>query len=129
MTALVTGELPDVERDRLEHHLTDCAACRHRLDALAAGSGNRVRQAQAFSKAGPPAPVPDWLPKLAEALAGQRLDANNPSGALPVGELFKPRQALQANSAADYSSRWARWFVADQPGRSNAGVFALAGEE
>lgn len=70
-----------------------------------------------------PATASEWLPKLAEALAGQRLDDKNASQAVPVENLFQLRQQLQAGTDADYYARWARWFFSDRQGRTAIGGF------
>ncbi len=57
-------------------------------------------------------PVPAWLPELAEAVAGQRMDARDMSSAVPVAELFKLRQRLSELSGPGHYERWAQWFLA-----------------
>jgi len=42
-----------------------------------------------------PVPPPDWLPKLAEALAGQRIDENGVREVVSVEALFQFRQKLR----------------------------------
>jgi WD40 repeat protein len=61
----------------------------------------------------PPAPVPAWLPELAEAIAGHQLNAKNVLENLPVESLFALRERLRAEPASDYYRRWAHWFLAD----------------
>jgi hypothetical protein len=60
-----------------------------------------------------PLPAPDWLASLAEAVAGQRLDANDVSEAVSVEDLYRLRQERAANMGEDYYDRWGRWFFAD----------------
>jgi hypothetical protein len=59
-----------------------------------------------------PTSVPTWLPDLAEAVAGQRMDARDMSIAVPVTELFKLRQRLRELSGPGHYERWAQWFLA-----------------
>lgn len=62
-----------------------------------------------------PAPPPAWLPDLAEALAGQRLQGNNVSEPLPVERLFQLRQVILAQPDLPYYRHWAAWFFAGKP--------------
>jgi WD40 repeat protein/serine/threonine protein kinase/tetratricopeptide (TPR) repeat protein len=59
-------------------------------------------------------PVPDWLPDLAEALAGQRF---NQKGVLePIGpsELWAVQRRMMTGTIPDsLYSQWAKWFLAD----------------
>jgi WD40 repeat protein len=65
-----------------------------------------------------PLPVPDWLPALAEAVAGQHINDKDVAEVLPVEVLYRLRQTLSANTASDYYGRWARWFFADSVTRT-----------
>jgi WD40 repeat protein len=65
-----------------------------------------------------PFPAPEWLPGLAEAVAGQRINADESSRALAVEELYRLRQKLTANPETNYYARWARWFFADGAARA-----------
>jgi eukaryotic-like serine/threonine-protein kinase len=67
-----------------------------------------------------PLPAPEWLPGLAEAVAGQRIDAQDVSQVLSVEAFYRLRQTLAANTASDYYGRWARWFFADSATRTIA---------
>jgi hypothetical protein len=63
-------------------------------------------------------PVPDWLPSLAEAVAGQHINDQDVAEVLPVEDLYRLRQTLSTNTASDYYGRWARWFFADSATRT-----------
>jgi eukaryotic-like serine/threonine-protein kinase len=65
-----------------------------------------------------PLPVPDWLPALAEAVAGQHINEKEVAEVVPVEVLYRLRQTLGANTASDYYGRWARWFFADSATRT-----------
>ena len=65
-----------------------------------------------------PLPVPDWLPALAEAVAGQHINEKEVAEVLSVEVLYRLRQTLSANTASDYYGRWARWFFADSATRT-----------
>ncbi len=60
-----------------------------------------------------PTPVPVWLPELAEALAGQRLDENEVSQPVAVNTLFRLRQELSLLAPTDRYTRWVQWFLAE----------------
>jgi WD40 repeat protein/serine/threonine protein kinase len=57
-----------------------------------------------------PSPVPDWLPRLAEALAGQRVNAQGTFDFLPAIELEQFRQLIFDLPAGDPYARWAKRF-------------------
>lgn len=61
-----------------------------------------------------PLPVPDWLPELAEAVAGLRLDANAAETPVPATELLRLKARFAAATATDPWTRWAKWFLADR---------------
>jgi WD40 repeat protein len=65
-----------------------------------------------------PLPVPDWLPALAEAVAGQHINDQDVAEVLPVEDLYRLKQTLSTNTASDYYGRWARWFFADSATRT-----------
>jgi WD40 repeat protein len=67
-----------------------------------------------------PVPAPDWLPELAEGVAGQRIDDKDETEVAPVEELYRLRQELATNTAATYYGRWVRWFFADSASRTLA---------
>jgi len=52
------------------------------------------RQVRIWEMTAVPMPVPTWLPELAEALAGQRINAQEVSEAVPVEELYELRRQL-----------------------------------
>jgi hypothetical protein len=63
------------------------------------------------------APAPAWLPRLAEGVAGRRLDAQRQFEPVPVRELLEVRQAIEQSSSTDPYTRWAKWFFADRSTR------------
>ena len=65
-----------------------------------------------------PLPVPDWLPALAEAVAGQQINDKDVADAVPVEALYRLRQMLSKNTTSGYYGRWARWFFADSATRT-----------
>ena len=65
-----------------------------------------------------PLPVPSWLPVVGEAIAGQRIDAKDVSGVVPVEELYRLRQELAKDTTSSYYDRWARWFFAESASRT-----------
>ncbi|MBI2946023.1 MAG: protein kinase [Verrucomicrobia bacterium] len=65
-----------------------------------------------------PVPVPDWLPKLTEAIAGKRFNDQGVSEAVPAAEFLALKQQLAENSVAGVWTRWAKWFFADPATRT-----------
>ena len=63
-----------------------------------------------------PLPVPDWLPELAEAIAGKRFNTDNAELEVPAAALPALQARLSALSPTNAWNRWARWYVAD-PGQ------------
>jgi hypothetical protein len=65
-----------------------------------------------------PVPVPDWLPKLAEVIAGKRFNDHGVSEPAPVAELAELKRQIAENSVAGVWTRWANWFFADPETRT-----------
>jgi serine/threonine protein kinase/WD40 repeat protein len=63
-------------------------------------------------------PVPDWLPRLAEILAGQRLTEQGLVESVAATDFLTVSRELLAGTQDDVYSRWARWFLADRMARS-----------
>ncbi len=59
-----------------------------------------------------PLPVQVWVPELAEALAGQRLDALGRAEFVSAQNVLEIQKELERNPGADAYARWARWFFA-----------------
>jgi eukaryotic-like serine/threonine-protein kinase len=58
--------------------------------------------------------VPDWLPRLAEILAGQRITEQGLLERIAPEEFFALRRSLLAGGNDDDYHRWAKWFFADR---------------
>lgn len=58
--------------------------------------------------------IPGWLPELAEAVAGARLDADGNMEEVSSGELQTLRSQLTSLPGTGDFDRFARWFVADR---------------
>jgi WD40 repeat protein len=78
-----------------------------------------------------PMPAPDWLPELAEAVAGQRVDAQDMSRTVPVAALFQMRariasppsskpqdSGIETNDTEAFCNQWAQWFFSDTATRT-----------
>jgi hypothetical protein len=63
-------------------------------------------------------PIPDWLPELAEAVAGQRFNKKRLLESVSADEHVRLRQMLATASGTDIYSHWARWFFADRSTRT-----------
>jgi serine/threonine protein kinase/WD40 repeat protein len=63
-----------------------------------------------------PSPSPHWVPDLAEAIAGRRLDSDNNLHSIPfetwraARDRFTPSQ----DPGTDFYDRWARWFFVER---------------
>jgi WD40 repeat protein len=63
----------------------------------------------------PPVPVPDWLPDLAESLAGKRIGARDAAESVPGDSFQRVKQRMaQAPAPDDYYGRWARWMLQER---------------
>jgi WD40 repeat protein len=76
------------------------------------------RNARIWEVPSAPVPVPPWLPVLAEAVIGQRLNNQGMVEAIPPAELLKLRQQFAESAAQDFYTRWAKWFFADRATRT-----------
>ncbi len=59
-------------------------------------------------------PAPQWLPALAECVAGQRFNARRELEPVVPAEWLKCRERLSVSRAPDEYERWAKWFCADR---------------
>lgn len=63
----------------------------------------------------PPLPAPEWLPTLAEAVSGERLNLRGlleqPADLRALGHL---RDMLRTSRSGDFYTRWAQWFFGDR---------------
>jgi WD40 repeat protein len=58
----------------------------------------------------PPMPVPDWLPDLAESLAGKRISSRDTPESIPGDAFHRVKQRMsQASPQNDYYGQWAKW--------------------
>jgi hypothetical protein len=65
-----------------------------------------------------PLPAPEWLPRLAEALAGKRFTSDNAEVAVPPSALLALKTKLIHAKGDDPWSRWGQWFFADRATRA-----------
>jgi WD40 repeat protein/serine/threonine protein kinase len=79
--------------------------------ALSAAETGTVRVWPVLDAA-PPAPA--WLPGLAEALASRRLRDDGTIEQVPAERCLVLTKSLVANTADDFYSRWARWFLIER---------------
>src|SRR6185369_11477120 len=63
-------------------------------------------------------PVPPWIPKLTEAIAGKRFNDHGISEPVPVAELLALKRQLSQNPETNVWTRWAKWFFADPVDRT-----------
>jgi hypothetical protein len=62
-------------------------------------------------------PAPEWLPTLAEALAGTLFHPTDQFEPRSFNELLRLRAELAARPPRDHWTRWAQWFFADRASR------------
>ena len=62
--------------------------------------------------------IPDWLPDLAEAVAGQRFNQKRILEPVPFTEFLRLKNKLSNNPGTNVYSRWVRWFFADRSTRT-----------
>jgi hypothetical protein len=62
-------------------------------------------------------PAPGWLPRLAEAVGGRRLNALRQLEVVPVKEFLEIKEQMERSTANDPYTRWAQWFFADRSTR------------
>jgi WD40 repeat protein/serine/threonine protein kinase len=83
---------------------------------LAAMHGDRVA---IWDVPPPPGPAPAWLPALAEAVAGRRIDEHGELAHTGTSDFWPIRDRLLARAGSgDYYERWAAWFLADRARRT-----------
>lgn len=66
----------------------------------------------------PSFPAPKWLADLAEAVAGQRLDASGKLENTSPGKFFQLRASLSHSQSMEFYARWASWFLMDADKRT-----------
>jgi dipeptidyl aminopeptidase/acylaminoacyl peptidase len=62
--------------------------------------------------------APDWLPELAEAVAGQRLNARRTVEDVPATRFLQLKSQVTEMQGQDAYSSWGRWFLADRSTRA-----------
>jgi len=65
-----------------------------------------------------PLPIPRWLPDLAEALVGKRLNEQGIAEEVSVEQLFALKQHFVLGASTDDYTRWAKWLFADRAQRT-----------
>jgi WD40 repeat protein len=63
------------------------------------------------------APVPSWLPELAEAVGGLRINAQNMLENVPTEQVLELRRRLAALDSAGAWTVWVKWLCADAADR------------
>ncbi len=77
---------------------------------LSAGQDGKVRRWRLPEVDTPP----DWLPELAEALAGKRDNRDGGSVSVPMDKLVSLREFVTTNRAETVQQRWLRWFLVER---------------
>ncbi len=63
-------------------------------------------------------PVPEWLPKLMQAIVGKRFNDQSVPEPVSVAELQALKKQLSQSAALDVWTRWAKWFFAEPAART-----------
>ena len=92
-----------------EQHTTDLSSDGRWL-ATATSGGN----AFVWEALSPPLPVPEWLPELAESIAGDRINQRGLIESPPPKDFSKLRKKLMDSKATDFYTHWAKWFLGDR---------------
>ena len=72
---------------------------------------------------------PAWLPELAEAIAGQRLDEQRNTAVVSATNYFLLKQRFAQGATGNAYERWAAWFFDDTPARKISPSAPLTTEE
>jgi eukaryotic-like serine/threonine-protein kinase len=75
-------------------------------------TGSSDDTAQVWEVPCAPVPVPEWMPRLAEAVAGKRIDERGVAQVVAADELAVLEKMLAGNLSQDFWSRWGRWYFA-----------------
>ena len=86
-------------------------------DGRALVTGSRDGYARVWFVPDLPTPAPDWLPTLAEALAGALYPPADQFEPRSFNELHRLRAELLARPPTDAWTRWGQWFFADRSSR------------
>jgi dipeptidyl aminopeptidase/acylaminoacyl peptidase len=63
----------------------------------------------------PPVPVPEWLPDLAESLAGKRIGSKDVPEVIPGDAFQRVRQRIAYYTPeSGYYARWAKWMLEER---------------
>jgi WD40 repeat protein len=65
-------------------------------------------------------PAPAWLARLAEVVAGVRLNTQGVPVAVPVSEFFELKEELAALEGDGFYEQFAKWFLADRSARARS---------
>jgi WD40 repeat protein len=65
-------------------------------------------------------PVPEWVPRLLETIAEERLNEEGAPEPAPSAQLRTLRRQLSENSGSDIWTRWGKWLTADTSAETNA---------
>src|SRR5439155_3974344 len=91
-------------------------------------TGSADHHARIWEAPASDAPVPSWLPELAEAVGGLRFNAQNMLENVPTEQVLRLRQRLAATKANDPWSVWVNWYCADAAVRAVWPTFQAAEE-
>lgn len=90
----------------MEQSTTDLSHNGHWLATATSGGDAFVWEVLSLSL-----PVPDWLPELAESVAGDRINQRGLIESPSARDYSELKRKLLSSKAADFYARWARWFL------------------
>jgi WD40 repeat protein len=76
------------------------------------------RTAQVWETPVVPSLLPTWVLSLAEAVADREVDEDGVPRPVPSSRLVELRRQVEASTAGDFWTQWARWFFADATTRT-----------
>ena len=65
-------------------------------------------------------PAPEWFARLAEVVAGVRLNAQEVPVMVPLSEFFELKDEVSALEGDGFYERFAKWFLADRATRARS---------
>jgi WD40 repeat protein len=98
-------------------HNAEVLCARFSTDGLHVVTGSEDRTARLWEVPSVHSAAPEWLPRLAETVAGQRFNARGTVEPVAVTDFLQLRTELLQGRAGEPCVSWAQWFFADRGNR------------